>query len=35
MSWLTRTRQQLTGFLSRRETPDNLWTKCRGCGAGP
>ncbi len=33
MSWLTRTRQQLTGFLSRRETPDNLWTKCRDCGA--
>lgn len=33
MSWLTRTRQQLTGFMSRRETPDNLWTKCRGCGA--
>ena len=32
MSWLTRTRQQLTGFMSRRETPDNLWTKCRGCG---
>ncbi len=33
MSWLTRTRQQLTGFMSRRETPDNLWTKCRSCGA--
>ena len=33
MSWLTRTRQQLTGFMSRRETPDNLWTKCRDCGA--
>ena len=33
MSWITRTRQQLTGMLSRRETPDNLWTKCRGCGA--
>ncbi len=33
MSWLTRTRQQLTGFLGRRDTPDNLWTKCRGCGA--
>ncbi len=33
MSWLTRTRQQLTGLMSRRETPDNLWTKCRGCGA--
>ena len=34
MTWLNRTRQRLTGFLSsRRETPDNLWTKCRGCGA--
>jgi acetyl-CoA carboxylase carboxyl transferase subunit beta len=32
MSWLTRTRQQLTGILTRRETPDNLWTKCRNCG---
>ncbi len=32
MTWLTRTRQQLTGFLNRRETPDNLWTKCRDCG---
>ena len=32
MSWITRTRQQLTGFMSRRETPDNLWTKCRSCG---
>ncbi len=33
MSWLNRTRSRLTGFLSRRETPDNLWTKCRSCGA--
>jgi acetyl-CoA carboxylase carboxyl transferase subunit beta len=33
MSWITRTRQQLTGFLARRDTPDNLWTKCRNCGA--
>ncbi|OYU16011.1 MAG: acetyl-CoA carboxylase, carboxyltransferase subunit beta [Alphaproteobacteria bacterium PA4] len=33
MSWITRTRQQLTGFMSRRETPDNLWTKCRACGS--
>ena len=32
MSWLTRTRQQLTGFMSRRETPDNLWNKCPQCG---
>ncbi|WP_439533893.1 acetyl-CoA carboxylase, carboxyltransferase subunit beta [Polymorphobacter sp.] len=33
MSWITRTRQRLTGFIGRRETPDNLWTKCRNCGA--
>jgi len=33
MSWLTRTRSRMTGFLGRRETPDNLWTKCRNCGA--
>ncbi|MEI6417987.1 MAG: acetyl-CoA carboxylase, carboxyltransferase subunit beta [Sphingomonadales bacterium] len=33
MSWITRTRQQLTGFLARRDTPDNLWTKCKSCGA--
>jgi len=31
MSWLTRVRQTLP-FLPRRETPDNLWHKCRGCG---
>ena len=33
MSWLTRSRQRLTDFIARRETPDNLWTKCRNCGA--
>ena len=33
MSWITRTRQQLTGFLARRDTPDNLWTKCKSCDA--
>lgn len=33
MSWITRTRQQLTGFLAKRDTPDNLWTKCKNCGA--
>ncbi len=33
MSWITRTRQRLTGFIGRRETPDNLWTKCRDCSA--
>jgi acetyl-CoA carboxylase carboxyl transferase subunit beta len=33
MSWITRTRQRLTDFMGRRDTPDNLWTKCRNCGA--
>jgi acetyl-CoA carboxylase carboxyl transferase subunit beta len=33
MSWLTKSRQRLTGFIQRRETPDNLWTKCRNCSA--
>ena len=33
MSWLTRIRPRLTGFLGRRETPDNLWHKCRACNA--
>jgi acetyl-CoA carboxylase carboxyl transferase subunit beta len=33
MSWITRTRQQLTGFLAKRDTPENLWTKCKNCGA--
>jgi acetyl-CoA carboxylase carboxyl transferase subunit beta len=33
MSWITRTRQRLTGFIGRRETPDNLWTKCKNCSA--
>ena len=32
MSGINRSRQRLTSFIQRRETPDNLWTKCRGCG---
>lgn len=32
MSWINRSRHRLTNFIQRRETPDNLWTKCRGCG---
>lgn len=31
MSWLERLRPRL-GFLQKRETPDNLWHKCRKCG---
>lgn len=32
MSWLNRLRPRLA-FLEKRETPDNLWHKCRNCGA--
>jgi acetyl-CoA carboxylase carboxyl transferase subunit beta len=31
MSWLERVRKSLP-FIAKRETPDNLWHKCRGCG---
>jgi acetyl-CoA carboxylase carboxyl transferase subunit beta len=32
MSWLNRVRNSIP-FLPKRETPDNLWHKCRTCGA--
>ena len=32
MSWLNRVRQSIP-FLPKRETPDNLWHKCRECDA--
>jgi len=32
MSWLTRVRQKIP-FLPKRETPENLWHKCRNCDA--
>jgi acetyl-CoA carboxylase carboxyl transferase subunit beta len=31
MSWLTRVRNAIP-FIAKRETPDNLWAKCAGCG---
>jgi acetyl-CoA carboxylase carboxyl transferase subunit beta len=31
MSWLDRVRNALP-FAAKRETPDNLWHKCKGCG---
>ena len=31
MSWLSRVRNVLP-FVPKRETPDNLWHKCKGCG---
>ncbi|HET8612356.1 MAG TPA: acetyl-CoA carboxylase, carboxyltransferase subunit beta [Sphingomonas sp.] len=32
MSWLDRVRNSIP-FIARRETPENLWHKCPGCGA--
>jgi len=31
MSWLNRVRQSIAS-IAKRETPDNLWHKCAGCG---
>jgi acetyl-CoA carboxylase carboxyl transferase subunit beta len=31
MSWLDRVRNAIP-FVAKRETPDNLWHKCKGCG---
>lgn len=31
MSWLDSVRNALS-FVTKRETPDNLWHKCKGCG---
>ncbi len=31
MSWLTRVRQKIP-FLPKRETPEELWSKCPQCG---
>jgi len=31
MSWLERIKPRLK-FLQKKDTPDNLWAKCRGCG---
>ncbi|EIZ81062.1 acetyl-coenzyme A carboxylase carboxyl transferase subunit alpha [Novosphingobium sp. Rr 2-17] len=31
MSWLSKVRNSL-GSLAKRDTPDNLWMKCPGCG---
>ncbi len=32
MSWLTNVRNALSRVVIRKETPDNLWHKCKGCG---
>ena len=32
MSWLNRVRNSIP-FLPKRESPDNLWHKCRNCNA--
>ena len=31
MSWLNSVRNVLP-FVAKRETPENLWHKCKGCG---
>ena len=31
MTWLSRVRNALA-YVTKRETPDNLWHKCKGCG---
>ena len=33
MNWITNyVRPHINSIFSRRETPDNLWTKCDDCG---
>ena len=32
MSWLTSVRNALSYVVPKKETPDNLWHKCKGCG---
>ncbi|MBN8807301.1 MAG: acetyl-CoA carboxylase carboxyltransferase subunit beta [Sphingomonas sp.] len=32
MSWLSSVRNALSYVIPKRETPDNLWHKCKGCG---
>jgi acetyl-CoA carboxylase carboxyl transferase subunit beta len=32
MSWLTNVRNALSYVIPKKESPDNLWHKCKGCG---
>ena len=32
MTWLNSVRNALSFVVPKKETPDNLWHKCRGCG---
>ena len=32
MSWLSNVRNALSYVIPKKETPENLWHKCRGCG---
>ena len=32
MSWLNSVRNALSSVVGKKETPDNLWHKCKGCG---
>ena len=32
MSWLSSVRNALSFVVTKKDTPDNLWHKCKGCG---
>lgn len=32
MSWLSSVRNALSSVITKKDTPDNLWHKCKGCG---
>jgi len=32
MSWLTNVRNALSYVIPKKESPDTLWHKCKGCG---
>jgi acetyl-CoA carboxylase carboxyl transferase subunit beta len=32
MSWLTNVRNALSFVVPKKDTPENLWHKCKGCG---
>lgn len=32
MSWITNVRNAISSVVGKKDTPDNLWHKCKGCG---
>ena len=32
MSWISNVRNAISAVVGKKETPDNLWHKCKGCG---